>query len=242
VARLELFRAIAACDTTVVARIIHESPRLAVGAIGIGATRADATTYFLTEIQHYVYRGDTGLHIASAAYDRATSTALVAQGADVRARNRRGAEPLHYAADGTPGGTHWNPRAQRAIIEYLVAMGADADARDRNGVAPLHRAVRTRCSAAVGALLDNGADPRAINKAGSTPFHLAVQSTGRGDSGSDAAKAQQRGIIALLLEHGARPTDTDSRGKTVEAAAASDWVRALLNAPRDVPGGTGGAG
>ena len=67
-----------------------------------------------------------------------------------------------------------------------------------------------------------------MNERGSTPFHLAVQNTGRSDSGSDAAKDQQRQLIGVLLRHGARPTDTDSNGKTVMAAAASDWIRELL--------------
>jgi hypothetical protein len=39
-----------------------------------------------------------------------------------------------------------------------------------------------------------------------------------------------RHIIELLLEHGARPTDVDAKGKTVGAAAAGDWIRDLLNA------------
>ena len=75
----------------------------------------------------------------------------------------------------------------------------------------------------------NGADTRLKNKSGSTPLHLAVQNTGRSNSGSDTAKEGQRGIIALLLEHGARPTDTDAKGKTVAAAASSDWIRDLLD-------------
>jgi ankyrin repeat protein len=36
-------------------------------------------------------------------------------------------------------------------------------------VAPLHRAVRTGCSAAVSAIIENGADPPLMNKSGSTP-------------------------------------------------------------------------
>jgi hypothetical protein len=35
-------------------------------------------------------------------------------------------------------------------------------------------------------------------------------------------------IVALLLDHGARPSDTDARGKTVEEAAGSDRLRGLL--------------
>src|SRR6185369_16888259 len=98
----------------------------------------------------------------------------------------------------------------------------------KSGVAPLHRAVRTRSLLAVRALLDGGADPRAPNTSGSTPLHLAVQTTGRGGSGSEHARQQQAGIIQLLLERGARPTDTDGRGRRVHQAATAEWVRTLL--------------
>jgi ankyrin repeat protein len=67
-----------------------------------------------------------------------------------------------------------------------------------------------------------------MNDSGSTPLHLAVQNTGKSNSGLDAAKNEQREIITLLLEHGASPTDVDAKGKTVAAAASSDWIRQLL--------------
>ena len=117
--------------------------------------------------------------------------------ATVQARNRRGAEPLHYAADGNPELATWNPDAQQSIIEYLIKHGADPNARDNSGVAALHRAVRNRCSPAVTGLLDNGADPTMANKNGSTPLHLAMNNTGRSGSGSSAAKDQQQLIIEL---------------------------------------------
>jgi hypothetical protein len=60
------------------------------------------------------------------------------------------------------------------------------------------------------------------------PLHLAVQTTGRGGSGSESAREQQAGIITLLLERGARLTDQDGRGKDVRQAARSQWVRRLL--------------
>jgi len=74
----------------------------------------------------------------------------------------------------------------------------------------------------------SGADPKLMNQSGSTPLHLAVQNTGRSDAGSDAAKDEQARIIAVLLEHGASPTDPDAKGNTVAAAASSDWIRHLL--------------
>jgi ankyrin repeat protein len=175
-----------------------------------------------------VYAGDTPLHVAAAAHRPAIARLLVAQGANVRARNRRGAEPLHYAADGNPAAENWDPGAQCDVIAYLLAAGADPNALDRDGVAPLHRAVRTRCAAAVGVLIEHGANPRLMNRSGSTPLHLAVQTTGRSDSGSDAARAEQGRIIRVLRAHGASPADVDAKGKTVRAAASSDWIRDLL--------------
>ena len=115
------------------------------------------------------------------------------------------------------------------MIAYLIEQGADPDAIDMSGVAPLHRAVRTRSAEAVEALIENGANPRLRNKSGSTPLHLAVQNTGKSNSGSDAAKDEQRQIIALLLKHGASPADVDAKGRTVASAASSDWIRQLLD-------------
>jgi ankyrin repeat protein len=228
---LALFRAIASRDELETARLLDSSPDLASRPIHVGASREDPKTYFLTAIRHYAYGGDTALHIAAAAHRRELVESLVARGADVRARNRRGAEPLHYAADGNHDAEHSDRVAQHDVITYLIAAGADPNALDNSGVAPLHRAVRNRCSRAVSALIENGADPLLMNKSGSTPLHLAVQNTGKSHSGSDAAKEEQGRIIEFLLAHGASPTDPDAKGKTVAAAASSDWIRDLLGVP-----------
>ena len=227
-ALLALFRAIASRDDLEISRWLDSSRDLARCPIHVGASRQDAKTYVLAAIHHYVYGGDTALHIAAAAHQRELAESLVTTGADVRARNRRGAEPLHYAADGSPGAQQWDGVAQRDVITYLVEVGADPNALDTSGVAPLHRAVRNRCSAAVSALIENGADPLLMNKTGSTPLHLAVQNTGKSNSGSEAAKGEQGRIIVLLLGRGASPTDADANGKTVAAAATSVWIRDLL--------------
>ena len=212
-------------DIDEVSHRLETNPSFATFASDIGATRQSAPDFYFRDISHYFYAGDTALHMAAAAFRRPVAELLVARGADCRAKNRRGAEPLHYAADAN----HWDPTAAAETIEYLVSVGADPDALDKSGVAPLHRAVRTRSLPAVRALLDGGANPRAPNKAGSTPLHLAVQTTGRGGSGSEHARQQQAGIIGLLLERGAKPTDKDGRGKQVRQAATSEWIRALLN-------------
>ena len=216
-----LLRVIASGEEAEAIRIIATSPGLAMETAQDGATREIATAHFLDRIEHHVYAGDTALHIAAAAYATEVAKALIVRGASVRARNRRGAEPLHYASVGNPGAEHWDPAAQAAVVKMLVRAGADPNAGDKGGVTPLHRAVRTRCAAAVRALLTFGADPSARNGSGSMPLHLAVQNTGRGGSGTGDARKQQAAIIELLVAHGARLTDTDGRGTTV-----SDRMRA----------------
>lgn len=227
---LALFRAIALRDRPEITRRLDSSPHVASRPIHVGATREDPDTHFLAAIRHYVYAGDTALHVAAAAYQGELADLLVARGADVRARNRRGAEPLHYAADGGPHAQPGDPAAQRDVIVHLIAAGANPNAVDNSGVAPLHRAVRSRCSAAAEALIENGADPLLRNKNGSTPLHLAVQNTGKSNSGSSESKSEQANLIALLLQRGAAPTDADAKGKSVMAAASSDWIRQLLHA------------
>ncbi len=223
-----LFARIASREHGEVTRMLDQEPGLASCSLRGGASRQDPKAYFLLPIRHYVYAGDTALHVASAALHPGIAESLVARGAQVRARNRRGAEPLHYAADGGPGLEDRDADGQRSVISYLIEAGADPNATDKSGVAPLHRAVRNRCSAAVSMLIDKGADPMRMNKSGSTPLHLAVQNTGKSNSGSEASKEDQHRIILLLLGHGARPTDLDAKGKTVAAAASSEWIRELL--------------
>jgi ankyrin repeat protein len=225
---MTLLRAIASRDQREASRLLDAAPGLAQQVGEAGATRQGSAAYYFKEVEHYVYAGDTALHIAAAAYAREIAKKLLARGASVRARNRRGAEPLHYAVDGIPDSHTWNPTAQQAIVECLLEAGADPRSADKSGVTPLHRAVRTRCAVAVRTLLAHGADPRLKNRSGSTSLHLAVQNTGRGGSGSVASREQQREIILLLLDHGARPTDKDTAGKSVAESAGVGWVLDLL--------------
>ena len=199
-----LIDAIVADDGPRVSHLLDASPELASAHADTGATRQRAREFFLEGIGHYLYAGDTPLHITAAAYRAALVRVLVEAGADVQASNRRGAQALHYAVDGAPGSPRWDPVAQRATVTSLVAAGADPNAVDLGGgVTPLHRAIRNRCAGAVGALLEAGADPLRPNKRGSTPMKLALSTTGRGGSGSEAAKAQQAEIVRLLKANGA---------------------------------------
>jgi ankyrin repeat protein len=194
---LTLMRAISDGDPATT-RLLAAAPELATARLITGGTRATATDFFLDQLRMQLYAGDTALHVAAAAYDTALARKLLAAGADVRARNRRGAEPLHAAVIGSPASSSWNPNGQVAVIHYLIEAGADPDATAAGGVTPLLRAVRNRCSAAVRALLDEGADPHHTNDNGSSALDLARLTTGRGGTGSPEAKAEQASIIAML--------------------------------------------
>ena len=221
---LDFVRLVIVDDVRQVSRRLRQLPALATQSLPVGATKAQASDFFFAEISHYIYGGDTALHMAAAAFSCPMAEALISQGADCRAKKRRGAEPLHYASDGRGS----DSQAQANVIKYLVSVGADLNAVDKSGVAPLHRAVRTRSHQAVRALLDAGANVCQPNHSGSTPVHLAVQTTGASGSGSEQARQQQEIIIRLLLERGAKLSDKDSKGKTVKQAATGKWIHELL--------------
>ncbi len=193
-----LLKKIAAGDAEHVHTLLAADEGLAKAQVVDGATRQAPAPYFLTEINHYIYAGDSALHLAAAAYQIGLAQELMRLGAEVRVENRRGAQPLHYAVDGNPNSRSWNPVAQSAIVGLLIERGADPNARDKSGVTPLHRAVRNRCAEAVRVLIGGGADVRLENRGGSSPLFLATQQTGRGGSGSSQAKAQQDVIVRLL--------------------------------------------
>jgi hypothetical protein len=90
---LEFMRDIAVGDIAIATSTLRRSPQLATARLeASGATRQDARTSFIEAMQHYVYRGDMALHVAAASYQVELLGMLIEAGADVSARNRRGAE------------------------------------------------------------------------------------------------------------------------------------------------------
>jgi hypothetical protein len=67
---LEFIRLVVAGDTDRVSRRLSAAPVLATTASPAGATRQQATAFFFTAISHYLYAGDTPLHMAAAAFSR----------------------------------------------------------------------------------------------------------------------------------------------------------------------------
>lgn len=210
-------------DQSTVHELLKEDPSLALGLI-------DEDVLYEGKIVHWLYEGDSPMHLAAAGYRLEIVGILVRAGADPKsARNRRKATPLHYAADGYISSPTWDPKRQVETIEYLRKVGADLEAQDNNGATALHRAVRTRCADAVETLLRAGCDPATRNKSGSTAFHLAVQNTGRGGTASEEAKAAQRQIISAFRSFGVNPALTDGNGKSVRDCARSEWIGELLS-------------
>ncbi len=201
---------------------------------GLARQGRAATARFEPVLRHWIYEGDTALHVAAAGYRVEMANLLLVAGAEAGAAwNHRRGQPLHYAADGSGENPAGKAPLQVAMIRRLLQAGANINAQDKNGATPLHRAVRTRSAAAVQCLLAAGADPLLRNRAGSTPFHLAVQNTGRGGSGTEWARAAQKEIIGLFLARGVSPRLRDAKGKSVRDWARTGWVREWLAESRD---------
>jgi ankyrin repeat protein len=217
----ELFDAILEDKMAQAKALLKQDPTLA----RLGAPEA----VLEKSIPHWIYVGDTALHVAAAAHRPGLAKLLLGAGADVCAsQNHRHAHPLHYAADGCMSGVASWAERQVTTIRLLLKAGGDIRAQDKNGATPLHRAVRTRSAEAVKCLLEAGAETGALNLSGSTPFHLAAQNTGKSGSGADQAKVAQREIIQAFLNHGVSPKLKDAQGRSVIEWAKSDWVREML--------------
>jgi hypothetical protein len=218
----DLLAAIVADERNRVAALVKRDPSLAKQLIV-------KPRLYRSKIFHWIYAGDTALHLAAAGYRVEIIQVLLKAGADPNGNaNHRASSPLHYAADGYVNGPAWDAKRQVKTIRGLIDAGANINLQDKNGATPLHRAVRTRCAAAVEYLLKAGGDPLLKNKPGSTPFHLAVQNTGRGGSGSPIAINGQRQIIEEFLSRGLSPELKTSGGKMVRDCAQSAWIREML--------------
>jgi hypothetical protein len=219
----DILKAIYDDDALTVERRLRVDRTLAIRRVG------EAKLYE-GKIFHWLYAGDTALHLAAAGHRVEITRSLLAAGADPNScANHRQSGPLHYAADGCPGTDVFNPERQVETMQCLLEAGAEINAPDKNGATPLHRAVRTRCAAAVKHLLESGCKVLLKNKSGSTPFHLAVQNTGRGGSGSENAIVAQREIIKVFLAKGVSVRLKDGNGKSVHDCAKSSWIREMLS-------------
>ena len=91
---------------------------------------------------------------------------LLANGADVNARDNFGATPLFRAVAG---------RACKGMAELLLAHEAVVDAKDKNDATPLLQAALDGNRDMVALLVAKGADVNAMDKSGDTPLHVASE-------------------------------------------------------------------
>jgi ankyrin repeat protein len=102
--------------------------------------------------------GRTALHIASRTGNLAVVEVLIKHGADVRAVDKEGHQPLHLAR-------------KAAVVRALAAAGADVSAQGPQGITPLLCVVaQSGEPEAFRALLDLGARVDVPDGAGRTPF------------------------------------------------------------------------
>lgn len=152
--------------------------------------------------------GNTPLHIAALHNQVEIAALLLANGADVNARNNPDAREVtaamyyHKTAYGeTPLALALLSFHHKEMVELLLTHGADPNAFVHIQVTPLHRAVERDLLYDVELLLANGADPDVINLSGSTSVQWAVM------------HGQTR-ILELLLDNGANPNPRDGAGHT----------------------------
>ena len=158
--------------------------------------------------------GNTPLHTAAKAGNTAKVWALIANKADINARDTRwisgGWTPLHWAAfcghaaivtllieadinakdnlDKTP--LHWAAQHGHIdVVRLLIANNADINAKNDSGYTPLHWAAWNGYIDVVRLLLDKGAYVNARNREGFTPLHRA-------------ARNGHKDVAALLRERG----------------------------------------
>lgn len=116
----------------------------------------------------------TPLHEAAKEGNFRTVETLLAEGADVNAKDEYGNTPLHEAAT-------WS---HDAIAKLLLKKGANVNAKAKFGATPLHKAAghgnyRTLSDSreVLELLLANGADVNARDAHGDTPLHDAAANT-----------------------------------------------------------------
>ena len=112
----------------------------------------------------------TPLHYAARYGHKDVAELLLAEGADVNAKDDFAHTPLHHAAQAPI-------QRSAATVELLIAHGADANAKDYFVKTPLHYAAQSptnRSAATAELLLANGADANAKDLFSKTPLHYAA--------------------------------------------------------------------
>src|ERR1051326_6607590 len=120
-----------------IAAILEDDPRavkaLLKAEVGLATSLINKPRLYRSKIFHWIYAGDTALHLAAAGYRVKIARLLLKAGADPNAAtNHRKSTPLHYAADGFITGPVWGADKQVKMIDCLLRSGADLHLQDAN--------------------------------------------------------------------------------------------------------------
>ena len=151
------------------------------------------------EFEDWTADGETPLMIAAVGNARDAAAELIAQGADVSAKEDNGGTALHYAARNN----------SLDVAKLLIERGADVSAKGSTGWTALHYAARDNSLDVAKLLIERGADVSAKSDGGWTPLHYAAR-----DNSLDVAK--------LLIERGADVSAKSDGGWTALHYAARD--------------------
>src|SRR5215469_8316702 len=115
----KMIAAIVSEDASAAKRLLRSDP-------GLATLLIRSRRLYDSGIFHWIYVGDTVLHLAAAGYRFEIVRLLLASNADPNAAaNHRKSSPLHYAADGFITGPAWDAKRQAKTIECLLNEGAD---------------------------------------------------------------------------------------------------------------------
>jgi ankyrin repeat protein len=152
--------------------------------------------------------GKTPLHLAAKNGHKDVAELLLANGADINARDSNGGfTPLDLALSSY----HY-----KDIVEFLLARGADANARSDQGLTPLQEAAMRGQKDTVNLLLGKNADVNARDEKGNTPLLWALL-LGHTDvaellvtANADVNAKNNQGLTAMSLAR--RRNDTKLEG------------------------------